>query len=125
MEKVYLAIPYSGMEESSFEQATKVSALLMQQGGINVFSPITNSHQLTKYGLKGDWEFWKDVDLQYLDFSDEVFVLIPEEGEKRVIDSVGVKAEVEYATQKGKPVSYIRYNKETECVSIGKDIYFD
>ena len=67
MKKIYLAIPYSGIQESSYEQANKATAELMSgDKGVNVFSPITHSHPLTKHGVRGDWEFWKKIDFQFI-----------------------------------------------------------
>jgi hypothetical protein len=117
MKKIYLAIPYSGMTESSYEQATKATAELMSGSGeqkINVFSPITHSHALTLHGLRGDWAFWKEVDFQFIDWAEEVWVIIPEEGIKRVLMSVGVIAEINYANDTKKPVKYFKRNTKTD-----------
>jgi hypothetical protein len=115
MKKIYLAIPYSGMVESSYEQANKAAAELMSGSeDINVFSPITHSHPLTKYGVRGDWEFWKKVDFQFIDWAEEVWVIVPEEGIKRVLMSVGVIAEINYANESKKPVKYLKRNTKTD-----------
>jgi hypothetical protein len=107
MKKVYLAIPYSGMEQSSYDQATAATAQIINKYEINVFSPITHSHPLTKHGVKGTWDYWQKIDFQYIDWCDEVWVLVPTEGEDRVKKSVGVQAEIEYARNSGKLVKYI------------------
>lgn len=107
LSKVYLAIPYSGMRRSSYKQATYCTAILMNKGNYNVFSPITHSHPLTKYKLRGDWAFWEQVDYQYIDWADEVFVLVPKEGLQKVFTSTGVVAEIKYATSKNKPITFI------------------
>lgn len=107
MKKVYLAIPYSGMEQSSYDQATAVTAQIINQHEINVFSPITHSHPLTKHGVKGTWDYWQKIDFQFIDWCDEVWVLIPKEGRERVEKSVGVRGEIEYARQTGKLIKYI------------------
>ena len=53
--KIYLAIPYSGIEEESFAVANKITAHLMYQGHI-VFSPISMNHMIAKeYGLPTSW----------------------------------------------------------------------
>ena len=117
MKKIYLAIPYSGMIESSYEQANKAAAELMSGGdNINVFSPITHSHPLTQYGVRGDWEFWKQVDFQFIDWAEEVWVVVPEEGIKRVLMSVGVIAEINYANESKKPVKYLKRNPKTNIL---------
>jgi nucleoside 2-deoxyribosyltransferase len=105
MIKIYLAIPYSGMEESSFEQANEATVKLLKQG-FNVFSPITHSHPLTRFDLPGTWEFWSKIDYQFLDWCDLCLVLVPKEGEEKVNASVGVKAEIDYAIKKKKLVLF-------------------
>jgi|TARA_R110000744_G_scaffold39109_4_gene89098 nucleoside 2-deoxyribosyltransferase len=107
MKKIYLAIPYSGMEESSFTQATKAAAILMESG-VNVFSPITHCHSIAVVGkLPGTWEFWEKIDRQFIDWCDEVWVLIPDEGIEKVENSTGVNAEIHYAKNIGKPVKFL------------------
>lgn len=109
MKLIYLAIPYSGMEESAFEQANLATVLLLKQG-YNVISPITHCHSLTKvegYDLPGTWEFWREIDFQLIDKCDEVFVLVPEQGMDWVMNSVGVQAEIKYANKHHKPVTII------------------
>ena len=106
MKKIYLAIPYSGMTESSYKQATKATAELLKME-YNVFSPITHSHPLTKYDMPGTWEFWEKIDYQWIDACDEVWVFIPDEGIEPLIKSKGVNAEIAYAKKTNKPVRYI------------------
>lgn len=105
--KVYLAIPYSGMEESSYEQATKATMLIINELGHNVFSPITHSHPIAKLGVKGTWDYWQKIDYQYLDWADEMWVLIPKEGLDKVLLSTGVVAETKYAVKNNKKVVFI------------------
>jgi hypothetical protein len=62
---------------------------------------------LTKHGVKGTWDYWQNIDHQFIDWCDEVWVLIPKEGVDRIKNSVGVQGEIEYATNKGKIVKYI------------------
>jgi hypothetical protein len=113
MKKIYLAIPYSGMCESSYEQATKATAeLMMIAHDVNVFSPITHSHPLTAYGVKGTWDFWKKIDFQFIDWADEVWVYIPKEGIERIIKSVGVVAEINYANETGKRIRYFKRDED-------------
>ena len=107
MKKIYLGIPYTGMEESSFKQATEAASIIINEEGHNVFSPITHSHPLTKFGVKGTWDYWQKIDCQYIDWCDEVIVLIPKEGIERIKKSAGVNAEIEYASSKKKPVTFV------------------
>ena len=107
MKKIYLAIPYSGMEQSSYDQATFATSQIINQYMINVFSPITHSHPLVKYGAKGTWDYWQNIDYQFIDWCDEVWVLIPKEGRDKIEKSTGVQAEIKYAKETGKPVKFI------------------
>ena len=110
MKKVYLCIPYSGMEESSYHQAN-AATLAVLKNGENVFSPITHSHPLTHIvgeTVPGNWEFWQKIDYQFIDWADEIYVLIPREGEEKVLNSIGVQAEIKYAKEHNKPVYYIK-----------------
>jgi hypothetical protein len=111
MKKIYLAIPYSGMCESSYEQATKATAeLIIGTDNVNIFSPITHSHPLTAHGVNGTWDFWKRVDFQFIDWADEVWVYIPKEGIETIVKSVGVVAEMNYANETGKKIRYFKCN---------------
>ena len=110
MKKIYLAIPYTGMEESSYNQANLGSVLILNQG-MNVFSPITHSHPLTKldkYEVPHTWDYWQHIDYQFIDWCDELWVLVPTEkdGKERVENSTGVTAEIKYAVEQNKPVKF-------------------
>ena len=120
MKKIYLAIPYTGMAESSFEQSTKAAAEIMKGGVHNVFSPITNAHMLTEHGLKGGWAFWEKIDYQYIDWADEVWAIVPKEGYLKILDSVGVIGEINYAHQKEKPVYFFEIEESTGTLKILK-----
>ena len=114
MKKVYLAIPYSGMEESSFKQATLAAVKILKMG-YNVFSPITHSHPLTEYNVPGDWDFWQKIDFQFIDWADEVWVLIPEEGVEKVKNSTGVQGEIDYVKRNDKAVKLLTLNNLEKC----------
>ena len=122
--KVYLCIPYSGMEESSYLQAN-LGTVAVLENGHNVYSPITHSHPLTKLTenkLPGNWEFWSAIDYQFIDWADELWVLIPTEGEERVLNSTGVQAEIKYAIEKGKSVKYMK--QVNKAYAVNSDITF-
>lgn len=143
MKKIYLAIPYTGMLESSYEQANLATIKIMNMGH-NPFSPITHSHPLTTQennNLPHTWEFWEKIDCQFIkDFADEVWVCVPKEGFGKVLNSTGVQAEIEYAKKLGKPIKifqdssplafdepldlydYDKYLKEMRWDKIGKMI---
>jgi nucleoside 2-deoxyribosyltransferase len=112
MKKIYLAIPYSGMGvESSFKQANEAAAIILNKG-FNVFSPISHCHVIAKdHKLPETWDFWKHVDYQFIDWSDEIWVLIPKEGIEPVRNSTGVNAEIKYAKETGKTVRFFKKGK--------------
>lgn len=114
MKKVYLAIPYTGIQESSYRQANLGTVILLNKH-YNVFSPITHSHPLTmlgKYQVPHTWDYWQHIDYQFIDWADELCVLVPEEGIEKVLNSTGVQAEIKYALQHGKPVYGVRIVNE-------------
>lgn len=98
------------MQESSYNQANIASVEIINQGH-NVFSPITHSHPLTLldgYTVPHTWDYWQHIDYQFIDWADEVWVLIPEEGMLPVNKSTGVQAEIKYATEQGKNVEFVQ-----------------
>lgn len=109
LKKIYLAIPYTGMRDSAFRQANVASVEILNLGH-NVFSPITHSHPLTlleRYEIPHTWEYWQHIDYQYLDWADELWILVPEEGIQPVKKSTGVQAEIAYAKKLGIPILYV------------------
>jgi hypothetical protein len=122
MKKIYLAIPYTGMQESSYKQATVAACYIAQTYRYNVFSPITHSHPLAEMGLHGSWEdYWKKVDFQYIEWADEVWVLVPDEGEERVRVSTGVQDEISYCKSIEKPLRYVKLLCKHERLSEAKN----
>ena len=114
IKKIYLAIPYSKMDkELSFTIANEISIRFLNKG-FNVFSPITHSHPLVKKGLlNGAWDFWEKIDCQFIDWADEIVVIIPPNNGIELIEtSVGVQGEINYAKQTNKPYRYFDYNKK-------------
>lgn len=116
--KVYLAIPYSGMEESSYEQATEATMLIINELGHNVFSPITHSHPIAKLGVKGTWDYWQKIDYQFIDWAEEVWVLVPEQGLTKCFLSTGVTAEMKYAEKHNKRIKLVT-KKDNKIVEYG------
>lgn len=115
MKKIYLAIPYTGIQESSYRQATIATAYIAQTFRYNVFSPITHSHPLAEIGLNGSWdEYWKKVDFQYIDWADEVWVLKPREGDERIRVSTGVQDEIQYCKSSKKPLHFFQLNYKVD-----------
>ena len=112
MKKIYLAIPYTGMEESAFGQANAGLALILNKG-YNCFSPISHCHTMSKnFNVPGTWDFWKNIDFEFIDWAEEVWVLIPQESEnlELVEKSTGVMAELGYAAKQNKVIKFFRIN---------------
>mgnify|MGYP002782450901 CR=1 FL=1 len=103
---IYLASPYAHpdprVRERRFQEACRASAALLR-AGVVVFSPIAHSHPIANYGLPTDWEFWSQVDREYLARCDLLAVLtIPGWRE-----SVGVQAELQIANELGIRIIYL------------------
>jgi nucleoside 2-deoxyribosyltransferase len=108
MKKIYLAIPYSRHEEVSFKLSNEIAAELIKKGHI-VFAPISMSHPIAVYGnLKGDWETWKKIDFEFINWCDEVIVINFDND--AVENSTGVQEEIKYANILGKKVKYFYEN---------------
>jgi len=102
MQKIYLAIPYSGMELVSFELANQVASELMLKDNI-VFSPISHSPPIVvQCGVPGNWDFWKAFDESFISWCDKVVVVKLNGWEH----SKGVNAEMAIAQAIGRPVEF-------------------
>jgi nucleoside 2-deoxyribosyltransferase len=122
--KIYLAVPYNKMDkESAFNQVNEIYVKLIKKG-YNVFSPITHSHPVVKYGVPGDWDFWKAIDTQFIEWCDLVCVLVPKEGFKKVEESTGIKEEIKIASELGKGTIYISA-KDFESVDEEIDVLIE
>jgi hypothetical protein len=101
----YLAIPYShpdpAVREARFELANRIAADLMREGRI-IYSPISHSHPIAKYGLPLDWEYWEKVNLIYLEMCSKMIVVMAEGWEQ----SIGIKSEIEIMERMGKEIEY-------------------
>ena len=109
---IYVATPYTDscqeVQTYRFHRVTGASALLLKNGVFN-FSPITQSHeQHMSHSLPGTWDFWSQVDLEFLSRCDELFVLADPGWQ----DSVGVTAEIKFAKENNIPVTYFFYDEE-------------
>ena len=103
--KIYLAIAYTGYEELSFDLANKNAAKLIGEGHF-VFSPISMSHPISKLGgLDGSWDTWKELDMEFIRWCDEVYVI--NFNDLATEKSVGVQDELKYAREIGKEIIYI------------------
>ena len=114
MKKIYVAIPYTGYAERSFELANQASYEIIKLGHIP-FSPISMSHPIVEQSKKdysfdkqllGSWEVWSKIDFAFIDWCDELIVI--DFNSEAVQNSTGVQAEIEYAQKLGKPVKTIK-----------------
>ena len=106
--KIYLAIPYTGMENVSFIKANRVAAKLIKQGNI-VYSAISMSHPIAiQNDLPEGWSFWKNQDYalvcEFVRWSDEVHIV---EMNGLWEKSEGVLAEIKLAKKYNKPIKFI------------------
>jgi len=107
MKKIYLATPYSDPSSAikfiRFNDVNMVAAKLMSQG-YAVFSPISHNHPIAQSGnLPMGWEFWQEYDKIFLEWCDELWVLMLPGWKK----SIGVQAEIKIANEMGKYIHYI------------------
>ena len=102
--KIYLASPYSHPDpfiRQSRHHAACIEAGYMMLAGHIVFSPIAHSHYIHLLAdLPGDWQFWEKFDRAFIEWADEVHVLMLD-GWK---ESKGVQAEIAIARSLGKTV---------------------
>lgn len=103
-----MACPYSHPKKhvrlKRWHEITLIGALLIEQG-YHVFGPITESHCYSEIadGIGKGWDFWKEHDELMLSKCDELWVVTMEGWDK----SIGVKGEIEYATKRGIPITYV------------------
>jgi hypothetical protein len=103
---IYLASPYShpdpGERQRRHDLALAAAAGLTA-GGVAVFSPIVNSHQMVLHHNESiEWHAWSEIDEQFIRCSSSLSVLtIPGWRHSR-----GIAAEIEIAKSLGLPVSY-------------------
>lgn len=107
MTKIYLACPYSHddpkVREERFKMVNCMAGILMQEGNV-VFSPISHTHPIAEARcLPKGWEFWRGQDLPFIEWCDELHVLMLEGW----TESVGVQAEINMAENTGKFVAFI------------------
>lgn len=107
---IYLASPYTHsnvhVREWRFREACRAAAALLR-AGVTVFSPIAHSHPIAHFGMPTSWEFWSQVDREYLSRCDVLAVLtLPGWRE-----SVGVQAEIRLARELGLPVVFVVPNE--------------
>ena len=106
----YLAAPYSHSDSSvcelRFLDVCRAAAILMR-AGITVFSPISHSHPIARFGLPTSWEFWLPLDREFLMRCDLLGILTLSGWR----ESVGVQAEIRLAQELGLPVVLIELSE--------------
>ncbi len=105
--RIYLASPYTSPDKNQricrYGQVCLITAQLLREGHL-VFSPIAHGHALEGYGLPAEFEFWQRHCLSFLEtWATDLWVLTLRGWE----DSRGVNAEIEFARQRGMPVSLV------------------
>jgi len=106
MKKIYLACPYAHRSKDimliRFKLANIAAGKLMCEGHY-VFSPISHSHPISFHNDDNSHDFWLRQDYEFVKWADKVMVLeLPGSRESR-----GVKQEIEWANDMGKPVEFI------------------
>lgn len=111
MKKVYIAIPYKGLEEKSFKVTNGVAHKLMNEGYV-VYSPISHNHPIVmQEGLPKGWDYWEKHDTAFIKWCDILFVCKLDGWE----ESVGVQTEIKIAKKLKKEIKYIE-KKELEVL---------
>jgi hypothetical protein len=113
---IYLASPYSHPDPASrqerYEKVSALTAALVKLGHA-VFCPIAYSHPLgERFGMAGDWETWKHIDLAFIQKCDELWVHELPGWEK----SIGVTEECLKAREWGKLVEYVSEEKAARFI---------
>jgi hypothetical protein len=124
--KIYLAIPFSGIEDDSFKSANEVASLLIKDGYF-IFSPISHSYPIWKTEMvEHTYEVWLDQDKVFVDWADEVWIIniITNKfnGLSKIEDSKGCQIEINWAKEQNKPIKVIDYNLETKQLTYGERV---
>lgn len=111
---VFISTPYSHTDKSiqieRFELTCNMVAILLNQGKFPI-SPIVHGHPTVQYGVRGDWEFWRDYCCEFIKSCHTVYV-----GDIYGWDeSTGVKGEIEVAKSLNKEV-YLINHKTAEII---------
>jgi hypothetical protein len=119
LKKIYLALPFSGIEELSFKVANEVASLLIATGNYYVFSPISHSYPIWKTEMVSHtYEVWLGQDKAFMDWCDEIICIIIEyegiNGRELINKSRGVQTEFKWANEQNKPIIYCYYNSNTK-----------
>jgi hypothetical protein len=104
---VYLASPYTHPDlevmEQRFELACAAVAKLIVKGYF-VYSPIVHNHSIAiRHALPVEWDFWCNIDEEFIRHFDEFWILMLEGWQK----SLGISREKMLAARLGMPIRYI------------------
>lgn len=111
---IYLASVYSlnaktdsaehvALREERYQTVMKKVGELMAQN-VHVFSPILHCHVLSNtYQLPKDFDYWKQLDEDYISRSSALWVLKMDGWE----ESHGISEEIKFAKSIGLPIEYI------------------
>jgi hypothetical protein len=105
----YLALPYTGMRERSFQLANMAAGYLMDQGYV-VFSPISHSHPITELIPQlhdRGHDFWMYQDLPWLRLCQTMHILQVEGW----MSSLGVRTELAEARKYHVTVKHLTVEK--------------
>jgi len=113
---IYLASPYThpdpAIRQQRFVAVCKATAA-MTRNGEHVFSPIAHSHPLVEHGGLTDvtWDFWEKIDHNFIELCSDFSVLTLPGWE----GSIGVSAEIEFAKNLGRTITYLHPETLTQC----------
>jgi len=107
MSYIYLASPYTAdtvaLKNKRYNRTLKYTAECVSKGEI-IFSPIVHGHNLSKLvEMPTDWSYWEHNCKAFVTHCSKLRVLMLPGWKK----SVGVQAEIKYATEIGKEVEYV------------------
>lgn len=102
----YLAAPYSSqwlrLMADRLQRINRFAAKLATEGEL-IYSPISHSAALaTEGGLPAGYDYWEQLDRTMLGYCRKIIVLRIEGWDK----SIGVAAEIKYATELGLEIEY-------------------
>jgi hypothetical protein len=100
---IYLACPYSRYSdierELVFQNVNKIASDLIR-AGLTVFSPISHSHSIAKYGLPKEWHYWDKFDIEMLSICKVMVIYCYPDWE----NSQGIQKEIEITEKMGKQI---------------------
>lgn len=105
---IYLASPYyspdAAVREERYRQACLATGKMLASG-YKVYSPIVHNHPIAQMvDLPKDWRFWREIDLLMISKCSHLCVLCIDGWSA----SIGVTAEIRFATDSGIPVDYLK-----------------